>query len=62
MFCPFFFTTDKLEYLEERTNGKRSNELGVATLVTYEHVIAHEFMHVGMFGYKNKSKSLSQSG
>ncbi|KAH7407044.1 hypothetical protein DE146DRAFT_649141 [Phaeosphaeria sp. MPI-PUGE-AT-0046c] len=58
IFCPYFFSTDKLGYLEEKTNGKRERENGVAFLRTYEHVLAHEFMHVDMFGHKNRIKDI----
>jgi hypothetical protein len=57
VFCPVFFNSNKLRYLQERTEGKRDSETSVALQMTYEHIIVHEFMHVGMFGYKYKSKS-----
>jgi hypothetical protein len=46
-------------YLEERTKGPRRSETSIAFLKTYEHTIVHEFMHVGRFGYREKSKFLN---
>jgi hypothetical protein len=57
VFCPLFFNSNKLRYLQERTEGQRNIETAVALQMTYEHVLVHEFMHVGMFGYKYESKS-----
>lgn len=56
VFCPLFFISDKLKYLEERTNGKQSSESNIAFLMTYEHAIAHEYMHVDRFGYRYHSE------
>jgi hypothetical protein len=56
VFCPVFFQSPKLRYLEERTNGQRDSAAGIASLVTYEHAIVHEFMHVDIFKYKKHSK------
>jgi hypothetical protein len=56
VFCPFFFESDKLEYLEERKDGKRLSSAYIGDLDTYERTIAHEFMHVGIFGYRHESE------
>jgi hypothetical protein len=48
-------------YLEERTKGPRRSETSIAFQRTYEHAIVHEFMHVGRFGYREKSKSLNKT-
>jgi hypothetical protein len=59
VFCPFFFESDKLEYLEERKDekhGKRVSSAYIGDLDTYERTIAHEFMHVGIFGYRHESE------
>jgi hypothetical protein len=56
VFCPAFFQSLKLRYLEERTNERRSSAAGIASLITYEHAIVHEFMHVNIFKYKKHSK------
>jgi hypothetical protein len=56
VFCPFFFESDKLEYLEERKDGKRLSSAYIGDIDTYERTIAHEFMHVGIFGYRHKSE------
>jgi hypothetical protein len=59
VFCPLFFESDKLKYLEERKDekhGKRVSSAYIGDLDTYERTIAHEFMHVGIFGYKHDSE------
>jgi hypothetical protein len=56
VFCPHFFTSDKLKSLDERTKGAPQSMGSIAFLMTHEHSLAHEFMHVDMFGYRYKSK------
>lgn len=51
-FCPKFFAQNDVPNLADLTqNQKKSSEL--YTLRTREHVIAHEFMHVERYGYRN---------
>jgi hypothetical protein len=52
VFCPIFFESPKLRYLEERSKGSRDTVSSIALLTTYEHAIAHEFMHVDIFKYR----------
>jgi hypothetical protein len=56
VFCPFFFSSDKLVYLQERADGDPKTPAQIGGLDTYERAIVHEFMHVGMFSYRNKSE------
>lgn len=51
-FCPKFFASNDVPNLADLTkNPKKSSEL--YTLRTREHIIAHEFMHVKRYGYRN---------
>jgi len=51
-FCPKFFAQNDVPNLADLTqNPKKSSEL--YALRTREHVIAHEFMHVERYGYRN---------
>ncbi|KAF1848104.1 uncharacterized protein K460DRAFT_403404 [Cucurbitaria berberidis CBS 394.84] len=51
-FCPYFFTSDKLKYLEDRTKGEKTTFAHIGDLDTYERVLAHELMHVDIVSYK----------
>lgn len=55
VFCPSFFTNQKLKYLEERS-AKPEVASNIYNLDAYERVIAHEIMHAGIVGYSDASK------
>lgn len=50
MFCPTFFDSPKLDFLERRVKKRLRSDILVGFLDTYERTIIHEFMHVDMFG------------
>ena len=59
-FCPKFFAKNDIPNLADVTNNKKkSSEL--YALRTREHVIAHEFMHVKRYGYRNFIDDLSDA-
>ncbi len=59
-FCPKFFAKNDIPNLADVTEKKKkSSEL--YTLRTREHIIAHEFMHVKRFGYRNFVDDLSDA-
>lgn len=57
-FCPKFFAKNDIPNLAHLTkNKKKSSEL--YGLRSREHIIAHEFMHVKKYGYRNFIDDLS---
>lgn len=60
-FCPKFFESDRLMYLEERTNGKNRPYGEIAQLDTYERIIIHEYMHVDLIRFQPGHSKLSFS-
>jgi hypothetical protein len=57
-FCPYFFDSDKLKYLEERTNGEKKSFAYIGSLDTYERVFAHELMHNDVIGFSPEHSKL----
>lgn len=60
-FCDYFFKgTDKnpIRSLTDITKGEKSKQLN--SLISHEHLLSHEFMHVKLFGHKYKIEDIDE--
>ena len=56
MFCPRFFKDGRARYINRITSGgsRPANEIG--SLISYEYIVIHEWMHNKLFGYRFMSE------
>lgn len=47
-----------MKHVEERVKGRKRPKSSMYDLMTYEHVIIHEFMHCAKFGFKPSARKL----
>ncbi|KAH8705211.1 hypothetical protein BGW36DRAFT_9576 [Talaromyces proteolyticus] len=52
VFCPRFFQDGRAKYINRITDGTTKKPSDIGTLISYEYIVIHEWMHNKLFGYK----------
>lgn len=56
VFCPRFFQDGRSKYINEITGGTKKQPSDIASLISYEYIVIHEWMHNKLFGFKFMSE------